>query len=191
MRCEICGLDEVDVDLVVEDLFEVFVPMPGGTYHCTGCVDLAEVARTATPNVRADSRRRRDETGAATLWVVFITTAVLAVGGLVIDGGYTLSAKRESARVAVQAARVAADQLDTDSLRTGGSDLRAGAAVAAGRDYLSTAGVRGSVAVNGDEVSVTVTQRTKTVILSAFGASGYTVSATATATSIGDNDDGP
>lgn len=181
MRCEICGLDEYDVDLADVDLFEIFVPAPGGTYHCTTCVDFDQLIKPA--------RVKRSESGAVTLWVVFMTTAVLAVAGLVIDGGYTLSAKREAARVAEQAARIAADQLDVDSLRTGGSELRAGAAVAAGRSYLATAGVRGSVDVNGDEVSVTVTQRTKTVILSAFGASGYTVSSTATATSIDDQDD--
>lgn len=133
---------------------------------------------------RRDASDRRVEDGAAALWVIFITTAVLAVAGLVIDGGSTMATKRESARIAEQSARVAADQLDTDSLRTGGSDLNADAAVDAARTYLAAAGVEGRVDVDGDAVAVTVTQRSDAVILSAFGVAGYTVSATATATSI-------
>jgi Flp pilus assembly protein TadG len=131
------------------------------------------------------------ERGAVTIWVIFMATVMLLVGGLVIDGGYTISAKREAARVAEQAARVASDELDTDSLRTGGSDLEAAAARTSAAKYLAQAGATGQVTVDGDKVTVTVTARTKTVILSAFGVGGYTVKASATATSIDGQNPGP
>lgn len=35
-------------------------------------------------------QRRQDERGAATIFVVLFTVALLAVAGLVIDGGYAL-----------------------------------------------------------------------------------------------------
>lgn len=131
--------------------------------------------------------RRRNERGAAAFWVIFLAIGTLALGGLVIDGGYVMAAKREAARTAEQAARVAADQLDLDSVRTGGSDVNSSAAAAAARSYIASAGESGTVAINGDEVTVTVTKRHDTILLSAFGRSSYTVRSSATATSI----DGP
>lgn len=127
------------------------------------------------------------ERGAAAIWVVFLAGAMLAVGGLVIDGGYAMAAKREAARAAEQAARTAADQLDTDSIRSGGDDLDVSAAAGAARSYLAAAGESGTVRVNGADVTVTVTKRHESVILSAFGKSRFTVQSSASATSI----DGP
>lgn len=131
--------------------------------------------------------RRRNERGAAAFWVIFLAIGTLALGGLVIDGGYVMAAKREAARTAEQAARVASDQLDLDSVRTGGSDVNSSAAAAAARSYIASAGESGTVAINGDEVTVTVTKRHDTILLSAFGRSSFTVRSSATATSI----DGP
>ncbi|KQY55744.1 hypothetical protein ASD11_14625 [Aeromicrobium sp. Root495] len=131
----------------------------------------------------------RRQQGSATLWMIFMSIAILAVAGLVIDGGYTLAAKREAARVAEQSARVGADQLDTDSLRTGGSDLVPSEARAAAHRYAAAAGLTAAVRVRGDEVTVVVTSRTKSVILGAFGVSGYTVHSEATAMSIDENNE--
>lgn len=128
--------------------------------------------------------RVRDERGAITVWVVFISVAMLALAGLVIDGGYAMAAKREAARVAEQAARAAADQLDTDSIRTGGNQLAVDDAAATARTYLSGAGESGTVSVNGDTVTVTVTKTQPSTILSAFGKDSFTVSSSASATSI-------
>lgn len=130
---------------------------------------------------------KHDDRGSVSLWVVFMTIAALALGGLVIDGGYAMSAKREAARAAEQAARAGSDQLDLDSIRSGGSNLNNGAAAAAARSYLSTAGESGSVTVRGPQVTVTVTKRHPSILLSAFGQDGITVSSRASATSI----DGP
>ena len=132
--------------------------------------------------------RRHDERGSVTLWTVFITIAVLMLGGLVIDGGYAMSAKREAARTAEQAARAGADQLDTDSVRSGGDDVAPGAASAAAHQYLRAVGESGSVIVVGDQVIVTVTKRQPSHILEAFGRGDFVMSSTARARSI---DDGP
>lgn len=135
---------------------------------------------------RRRSRRPdvRDERGVITIWVVFISVAMLALAGLVIDGGYAMAAKREAARAAEQAARAAADQLDTDSIRTGGSQIDPADAAATGRAYLSSAGESGTVTVNGVTVTVTVTKTQRATILSAFGKDSFTVHSRATATSI-------
>lgn len=130
------------------------------------------------------SPSERGERGVAALWVVFLATVTLAASGLVIDGGYAMAAKREAARVAEQAARAAADELDTDSIRTGGADLDAPAASAAGRSYLSAVGESGAVTVNGQTVTVTVTKTQPAKILSAFGKSSFTVQSSASATSV-------
>lgn len=129
----------------------------------------------------------REERGAITIWMVFITVAMLALAGLVIDGGYAMAAKREAARASEQAARAAADQLDTDSIRAGGNEIATADAAATGRAYLSSAGESGTVSVNGKTVTVTVTKTQPSTILSAFGKDSFTVTSSATATSI----DGP
>lgn len=134
------------------------------------------------------STRKRPEVGIATIWAVWTSLGLMLVAGLVIDGGYTLAAKREAARIAEQAARIAADQLNTDSLRTGGSDLDRDRAAAAGRSYLSRAGESGTVSIAGDEVTVTVRKSHDSVILSIIGSNRFTVSSSATATSIDGTD---
>lgn len=129
----------------------------------------------------------RDERGSAAMWIIFLTVGMLAMGALVIDGGYVMASKREAARTAEQAARVASDQLDLDSVRTGGSDVNVGAAADAARSYLASARERGTVSIDGDEVTVTVSKTHRTILMSAFGKSRFTVRSSATATSI----DGP
>ncbi|WP_375000209.1 pilus assembly protein TadG-related protein [Aeromicrobium sp. CTD01-1L150] len=131
--------------------------------------------------------RRRAEKGAAAFWVIGLALVTLTTAGLVIDGGQAMTAKREAARTAEQAARVGADQLDTDSLRVGGSQLSAERAGAAARSYVSSAGLRGSVRVNGEEVTVTVTKVQPATLMKAFGRGSFTMTSTATARSL----DGP
>jgi hypothetical protein len=123
------------------------------------------------------------------VFVVFVAVAILAVAGLVIDGGYTMAAKRAAAGHAEQAARVGADALDEASLRGGGApQVDPAAAVAAAQEYLYRIGARGSVSVDGATVTVSVTHRQDTAILSAVGVSSLAVTATASARSIDDDD---
>ena len=50
----------------------------------------------------------RRERGAASVWMVFATIIVLAVAGLVYDGGGLIATKRQAINVAEQAARAGA-----------------------------------------------------------------------------------
>lgn len=135
------------------------------------------------------SARERDEGGVSTLFVVLFATAMLAVAGLVIDGGYALGAKREAMNQAEQAARIGADALDEGALRSGDTRVNTGQAYAAAQAYLNQVGARGSVSVAGGEVTVTVTGSQDTTILSAVGVTSLPVKASATALSI-DEDSG-
>jgi hypothetical protein len=134
-------------------------------------------------------RRLRDEHGAAsTGMVVVLGVALLVVGGLVIDGGYTLGARREAMNQAEQAARAGSDALNEGSLRDGTIRVDPGRAVAAANAYLARVGAHGRVSVNGDEVTVTVTSRQDTKILSIVGVGSFPVKATASAVSIDEDD---
>lgn len=145
---------------------------------------------TACIATRARQARARPqaERGAATVFVVLFTLALLAVAGLVIDGGYALGAKREAMNTAEQAARAGADALDQGALRDGQTMVNVGQAVDAAQNYLNLLGAHGRVDVDGGEVTVTVTARQDTTLLSAVGVDSIPIEASATAVSI-DADD--
>jgi hypothetical protein len=123
----------------------------------------------------------RDE-GAVTLFVVVLTAALLAMAGLVVDGGYALAARQEAAAAAEEAARAGADAVSRDSVRAGGP-LRVdpAAATAAVTRYLEARGQEGRARIAGDAVTVTVRITHPTAILSAVGIDTLTATATATA----------
>ncbi|MGL5826824.1 MAG: TadE/TadG family type IV pilus assembly protein, partial [Nocardioides sp.] len=134
-----------------------------------------------TPSAARSFKKRRNERGAATPFVVLFTVALLAVAGLVIDGGYALGAKREAMNDAEQAARAGADALNTGALRDGQTMVDPGRAVTAAQSHLNSVGASGTVSVNGGEVTVTVTGQQDTKLLSAVGVTKIPVRATATA----------
>jgi Flp pilus assembly protein TadG len=125
-----------------------------------------------------------DDEGAATVFVVVLVPALLAMAGLVIDGGYALAARQEAAATAEQAARAGADALARDSLREAGPiRLNPAAATAAANDYLARSGHAGTARVEGQAVVVTVRITRPTAVLSAVGIDS--VSSTATASAVG------
>lgn len=132
--------------------------------------------------------RHRDERGAVTAYVVLFTVALIAVAGLVIDGGYALGARREAMNQAEQAARAGADALDQGALRSGHTYVDPNRAVGAAQSYLAQVGAHGSVSVNGGRVTVTVSKKQKTTLLAAVGVGSMPVKATATALSINEDD---
>lgn len=110
------------------------------------------------------------ERGAVTVFVVILTMTLLLVGGLVLDGGYTLAAQRRAFNAADAAARAGAQAVDLDALRaTGAVQLDAAAASALAESYLADTGYRGAVLVDGDTVRVTVSFQQPMVILSVVG----------------------
>ncbi len=116
------------------------------------------------------------ERGAVTVFVTIITVALIAVGGLVADGGRILATRREAANVAESAARAGAQAIDLHALRTTRElVLDPTAAIADADAYLSATGYSGTVTADTTRVHVTVTIRRPTVMLSAFGLGSYSV----------------
>ena len=138
--------------------------------------------------IRARWARAREqaEAGFVSLYVVVITVGLLAMAGLVIDGGNALAAREQAADAAQQASRAGADALSPESLRGSPNRLTATppSAQAAANKVLKAAGVTGTVSVEGDNVTVTVVVHKSTTILSAVGVTDISGTATATATAL-------
>lgn len=117
-------------------------------------------------------------------FVAVLAVALMALAGLVIDGGRALTARDRAQAVAEQAARAGAGQLSVPALYQGQVALDPTRAVAAARAYLQAAGATGQVAVHGRLVVVTVTGHEPTVVLDMVGVRSIAVSATASATPV-------
>ena len=107
---------------------------------------------------------RRDERGVITIFVVTMTTAMIVVVGLVLDGGYTLAARREALDEADGAARAAA-QAVSPSARDGLVTLDPAQAQAAVNTFLAPTGHTGQATVQGDVVTVSVSFPHRMLIL--------------------------
>lgn len=130
--------------------------------------------------VTGGRRRRSDERGSATVWMIGVTVSTFALVALVLDGGAMLRARSDAFAVAGAAARVGAQQLDPDAAVEGLTVLDPIAAERAVMDYLSDAGVTGRASVVADAVTVTVSSEAELQMLRLVG--GNTVSFDATAT---------
>jgi hypothetical protein len=143
--------------------------------------------RSAAGVVSAILRRLRtqaaEESGMVTAFVVVFTVALILMAGLVLDGGLTLAAKVQAIDDAQAAARAGAQAIDLSTFRTTGQiTLDPAQATADADDYLSTAGHTGTVTVNGDQVTVTVSLSQPMQILDIAGIKQLTVTGTGTAT---------
>ena len=78
--------------------------------------------------------------GSVSLWVVIFAFVTLALLILVVDGGQVIVAKSRAADIAEQAARAAADDINTAALRDGHVAIAAGACDTPGpaSDLIST-----------------------------------------------------
>lgn len=133
-------------------------------------------------------RRAGDEEhdrGAVMFWVVPLMVGLIAMAGLIVDGGNAIAARERAEDVAQQAARAGADALAPTALHDSDpADLTAdpGAARAAAQRVLDTAGISNpTVVVSGDSVTVSVTVHEKTEVLSAFGLNDVSGTASSTA----------
>ena len=124
------------------------------------------------------------QSGAVAVVIPILTVGLLAMAGLVIDGGAALAARGRAADVAQQAARAGADALAPGSLRRGDPAelaVNPAAAVLAANQVLQFGAVTGQVSVSGDTVTVTARITRRTSILSAVGVDTVSGHATATA----------
>jgi hypothetical protein len=114
----------------------------------------------------------RGEEGTVTAFVVIFTFALLLLAGLVIDGGLTLSAKVQAIDEAQAAARAGAQAINLPLFRsTGQVVLDPASATQAAEAYLAKTGHSGTVSVNGDDVTVTVsiTQPMQILVIAGLG----------------------
>ena len=132
---------------------------------------------------------RHSERGSASIWALMITAGAFTVLlGLVVDGGRLIDARLASARTAAQAARLGTDTLSEASVRNGNSTIAASTAVARVREYLSDAGMTGTVQVAGDRVTVTVTGISANHILTIVGVGSFPIEEAQTAQAITEDD---
>jgi hypothetical protein len=123
--------------------------------------------------------RRLRECGQVIAFITVLLVGLIAVAGLVEDGGRAISARLHGMDEAEAAARTGAQQLDLVALREKGKvTLDPRAAARAARQYLAAAGDAGDVVVADDGVHVTVHVAVSTEILGVFGMRTLTMSAT-------------
>lgn len=132
---------------------------------------------------RLHARLGDGESGMVTAFVVIFTLALLLMAGLVLDGGLALAAKVQAIDDAQAAARAGAQAIDIPTYRASGQiTLDPAQATADAEHYLAAAGHTGTVSVNGEQVTVTVTITQATQILSLAGIDHLTETGTGTAT---------
>ena len=104
------------------------------------------------------TRRVTGDRGSMTAFVAVTAVALVMVAGMVYDGGQVISATAQARSDAAKAARAGAQEVDLTSLRsTGETALDPARAEASALAYLAEAGSTGTVAVDGANVTVTVT----------------------------------
>jgi Flp pilus assembly protein TadG len=135
-------------------------------------------------------RRRDDDRGAITLFVVVFTVALLAAVGLVVDGGGKVRALQRADEAAREAARAGSQMLDVPSaVRGQGVRIDPAGAARAARAYLAAADVDGTVTVEGNAVRVSTSLTYEPVFLSLAGVGPMTVTGTASARPVAGDDE--
>lgn len=126
--------------------------------------------------------RMNDDRGEASVMLLVVMVALIAMLGLVVDGGGRLRTGDEAAFVARQAARAAAQQIETTQAQDGTwPDVTNSGAQGAAQAVIAAAGMSGSASVSGQTVTVTVTTQYTPRLLGAIGAGTWDVTSTASA----------
>jgi Flp pilus assembly protein TadG len=125
------------------------------------------------------NRPPRDRDAGSVMPMVAIFIVFLMVGGWALVSASQQWAARRDAHAAAAAAARAAAQADPTALRLGGI-LDEPRAVGRATDVLAATGYTGSIAIDGDRVTVTVTA----VVAYAFPSPGFPTQVTGTATAV-------
>ncbi len=134
------------------------------------------------PGTRSD--HLRSDGGSITAFVALVLVALVALAGLVVDGGAAMSAHQAAADEAEQAARAGAGALSVDALRSGSLVIDPEAAVESAEAFMSAAGHPGVAVVSAGAVNVSIHYRIPSSVLGIVGISSLPVSATATAVDV-------
>ncbi len=132
-----------------------------------------------------DGHGGRADEGSLALYLALMAVGLLAMAGLVIDGGAALAARGRAADIAQEAARAGADAITEASLRGASPaqlQIDPAAARAAAQRLLTLHGAGGEVTIASRDVTVIAHVPQHAVVLSAVGITDLTGTATATAT---------
>jgi Flp pilus assembly protein TadG len=130
-------------------------------------------------------RQHARDAGGVTVFLLLLMLCLLALLGLVAEGGTVFSAREAAAATAEQAARAGAGLLDQSTIRAGGIATGGTAAIEAAEHYLAINGYKGTAAVTGTTVSVTVAPfDVPTPLLALAGTRYMVVSASAKASAV-------
>jgi len=128
--------------------------------------------------------------GSLSLMLIIMFVSLLALAGLVIDGGAQLDAASNASSIAQEAARAGADQVNRSAVYSSGTfEVNPAEAVAAAQAYLASARLdlsgtefKSTVTVIGPRtIRVTVTVREPAKVLSLIGVNWISASESATA----------
>jgi hypothetical protein len=119
-----------------------------------------------------------------TAFVALMLVALMALLGLVVDGGSAMTAQQAAAVEAEQAARAGAGALSIDALRAGSLQIDQSRAVAAAQQFMVAAGHPGTATASAGVVRVVVRYRIPTEVLGVIGIRTLAVSASASATDV-------
>jgi len=130
--------------------------------------------------MRLPGRRCGNDRGSITL-VLFV--ALIALAGIVIDGGAKLNQAENASSIAQEAARAGAGMVNQANAYSSGSfTVDQGQALAAARQYLARGGFTGTVMAAGTRsIRVSVTMTAPTRVLSIIGVDSMTSTGSATA----------
>jgi uncharacterized membrane protein len=120
----------------------------------------------------------RSDAGTVSVFVAVVAMALIAVTGLVLDGGRLLAARREAQDIAANAARAGAQALDEHQLRMGHKVLDTSTSARAVATYLAQTPARGTSRITADTVTVSVRLRVPTLLPALAGVRHQTVTAT-------------
>jgi Flp pilus assembly protein TadG len=129
------------------------------------------------------TRRVRDERGSISIWLVTATFVMMMLVGLAVDLGGQVHAKQRAHDLAAQAARAGGEQVQAAPAIEGHYlAVDTTAARTAAEDYLTAAGLTGTVTITGgDTITVHVTDVYQPKFLSFIGVGDLTVTGEASA----------
>lgn len=130
----------------------------------------------------------RSERGSGAAAVIIFAFLFLALAAFVVDGGLSISQRERAADIAEQAARYAAQKLDTDALRHDRTVIDTAACATRVRDFAERSGITGPDLANAvctdtqpQKVTVRIQLTYRPTLTGFFYNGSLTVTGTATA----------
>jgi Flp pilus assembly protein TadG len=128
---------------------------------------------------------RHDERGSVSIWAILMVAAFTLIVGISVDLTGQIAAKQRATDIATQAARIAGQQVEPDTVMNGTPSVAVNPARArqAALDYIAGAGMTGAVTLEagGTQLLITTTAQYRPVFLSSIGVGTLTVTGTSTA----------